>query len=116
MKEYIGCDAHKKYSVFVSVNEQGQSSRPLRVSHERETYRQFLASLPAHSPIALEATGHWYWLADEIEEAGHQVHLANAGEAKKRMGKTNKTDKLDAAGLGMLLRMGTLPEVWIPPA
>jgi transposase len=116
MKEYIGCDAHKKYSVFVSVNERGQFGGPVRVSHEREPYRQFLASLPAGSPIALEATGHWYWLADEIEAAGHQVHLANAGEAKRRMGKTNKTDKLDAGGLGMLLRNGTLPEVWIPPA
>jgi len=87
MKEYIGCDAHKKYSVFVSVNEHGHPGRPVRVSHERELYRQFLASLPAGSPIALEATGHWYWLADEIEAAGHQVHLANPGEAKKRMGR-----------------------------
>ena len=33
------------------------------------------------------------------------------------MGKTGKkTDKLDANGLGILLRNGTLPEVWIPPA
>ena len=27
-----------------------------------------------------------------------------------------KIDKLDAAGLSILLRNGTLPEVWIPPA
>jgi transposase len=32
------------------------------------------------------------------------------------MGKPNKTDKLDAQGLAILLRNGTLPEVWIPPA
>ena len=33
------------------------------------------------------------------------------------MGKTTKkTDKVDANGLGILLRNGTLPEVWIPPA
>jgi transposase len=32
------------------------------------------------------------------------------------MGLTNKTDKLDARGLAILLRNGTLPEVWIPPA
>ena len=33
------------------------------------------------------------------------------------MGKTGKkTDKVDAGGLGILLRNGTLPEVWIPPA
>ena len=32
------------------------------------------------------------------------------------MGLTNKTDKLDARGLAILLRNGTLPEVWIPLA
>jgi len=37
-------------------------------------------------------------------------------EAKRRMGKTKKTDKLDATGLAILLRNGTLPEVWIPPS
>jgi transposase len=31
------------------------------------------------------------------------------------MGKPNKTDRLDARGLGILLRNGTLPECWIPP-
>lgn len=32
------------------------------------------------------------------------------------MGETGKkTDKMDADGLGILLRNGTLPEVWIPP-
>jgi transposase len=32
------------------------------------------------------------------------------------MGLTKKTDKLDARGLAILLRNGTLPEVWIPPS
>src|ERR1700758_4718879 len=31
-------------------------------------------------------------------------------------GLTHKTDKLDARGLAILLRNGTLPEVWIPPS
>jgi len=116
MKEYIGCDAHKKYSVFVAVDEQGHAARAVRVEHDREVFRKYLADLPEKSPIAVEATGHWYWIADAMEAAGHQVHLTNAGEAKKRMGGTHKTDRLDARGLGMLLRNGTLPEVWIPPA
>ena len=32
------------------------------------------------------------------------------------MALTKKTDKLDARGLAILLRNGTLPEVWIPPS
>jgi hypothetical protein len=54
-------------------------------------------------------------MVDEMEKAGHHPHLANPTEAKKRMGKANKTDALDAKGLAILLHNGTLPESWIPP-
>jgi transposase len=116
MQQFIGCDAHKRYSIFSSITERGQIGRPVRVSHDREAFRKHLEQLPAGSPIAVESSGHWYWLIDEVERAGHEPHLVNAGEAKRRMGKPNKTDKLDAQGLAILLRNGTLPEVWIPPA
>ena len=66
--------------------------------------------------IAVEATGSYSWLVDEMERLGHRPKLCNPLEAKRRMGLTNKTDKLDAKGLAILLRNGTLPEVWIPPS
>lgn len=115
MEQFIGCDAHKKFSVFVAVNEKGQAGEALRVTHDRQHYREFLARLPPHSAIAVEATGHYSWIVDEMESAGHLPKLANALEAKRRMALTKKTDKLDARGLAILLRNGTLPEVWIPP-
>jgi transposase len=121
MEQFIGCDAHKKYSVFVAVDERGEAGPAIRVGHDREQYRQFLEGLPAGSQIALEAGGHYYWMVDGMEAAGHHPRLAHPLEAKKRMGKTGKktgkkTDQVDATGLGILLRNGTLPEVWIPPA
>ncbi len=115
MQPVIGCDAHKKFSVFVSVDQKGKASRPVRVDHDRDLYCQYLRSLPPGSDIALEATGHWYWIVDAMEQAGHHPHLANPFEAKRRMAKSNKTDALDARGLAILLRCGTLPESWIPP-
>src|SRR4051812_3113639 len=90
--EFIGCDAHKKYSIFASVTEKGRVGRAVRVGHDRATFRKYLEQLPSGSPIAVESSGSWYWLIDEIEQAGHQPHLVNAGEAKRRMGKPNKTD------------------------
>ena len=116
MEHFIGCDAHKKFSVFVAVNEKGQAGEAFRVPHDRQVYREFLAQLPAHSLIAVEASGSYSWLVDEMELSGHRPKLANPLEAKRRMALTNKTDKLDARGLAILLRNGTLPEVWIPPA
>jgi transposase len=115
MQQFIGCDAHKRFSIFVAVDERGNATRPVRIEHLREEYAHFLNELPPGSEIAVESTGHWYWLVDAMERAGHHVHLANPMEAKKRMGKTNKTDALDAKGLAILLRNGTLPESWIPP-
>ncbi len=40
--------------------------------------------------------------------------LVHPRKAKLMMGQINKTDKLDANGLAMLSRNGTLPTVWIP--
>ena len=116
MEQFIGCDAHKKFSVFVAVNEKGQAGEALRVAHDRELYREFLARLPPHSSIAVEASGSYSWLVDEMERSGHRPRLCNPIEAKRRMAATKKTDKLDARGLAILLRNGTLPEVWIPPS
>jgi transposase len=116
MEQFIGCDAHKRFSVFVTVNEKGHAGEAVRVTHDRQLYREFLARLPPHSAIAVEASGSYSWLVDEMERSGHHPRLCNPLEAKRRMGLTNKTDKLDARGLAILLRNGTLPEVWIPPS
>jgi len=116
MKQYIGCDAHARYSIFVSMDENGKAAAPTRVEHDELEMRRFLSTLPAGSPVALETSGNWYWLVRAMEEAGLDPRLAHALEVKKRMPGRNKTDGLDAKGLALLLRNDALPEVWIPPA
>lgn len=116
MKQYIGCDTHTRYSVFVSVDEKGRIGAPVRIDHGGRDLRDYLAKLEKDTPVAVEASGGWYWFMDELEDAGMDARLVNPLEAKRRIGGRNKTDKLDARGLAILLRNGTLPEVWIPPA
>jgi len=115
MRYYIGCDAHKKYSVFGGISEVGEIIPTRRVEHDREGYRSFLEELPQGSQIAVESVGNWYWMIDAMEKAGHVPALVHPAKAKLMMGQINKTDKLDARGLAILARNGTLPEVWIPP-
>ena len=114
MNHFIGCDVHKKYSVFADVDEKGVPGPVRRVEHDRLSFRSYLSELPSRSPIAVETTGNWYWIIDEMERAGHSPALAHAAKSKLMMGQINKTDKLDATGLATLLRNGTLPSVWIP--
>jgi len=116
MKYYIGNDAHKKYSVFVTVNENGRAGSPERVPHDKDLYKKYLATLPQGSPIAIESVGNWYWMIEAMEQGGHQPVLVHPRKAKLLMGLINKTDKLDAKGLAMLNLNGSLPAVWIPPA
>ena len=115
MKQYIACDMHKRYSVFELTDEAGNAREPVRIEHERESVRAFLKSLPSGAPVAVETMGSWYWMIDDIEEAGLEPRLVHAGKAKVMMGHIHKTDKLDAHGLNELQRTGTLPTVWIPP-
>ncbi|MEK7404720.1 MAG: hypothetical protein AAB225_06395 [Acidobacteriota bacterium] len=66
MEPFVGCDAHKKYSVFVALDAAGELGAGARILHDRALFRQFLESLPAGSPIALEAGGAYYWMVDEM--------------------------------------------------
>jgi len=116
MKKYIGCDAHARYSIFAVLREDGRWEAPVRVEHQESEMERYLKQLSPGTPVALESSGNWYWLVRAMEEAGLEPRLAHALEAKKRMPGRNKTDHLDAKGLALMLRTGSLPEVWIPPA
>lgn len=114
-KQYIGCDAHRDYSVFRMMDERGGQSAPMRVSHRDGEMQRFLKTLPPESPVAIESCGGWMWLVRAMEEAGLEPHLAHAFKVKQRIAGPHQTDESDAGGLAMLLRNGTLPEVWIAP-
>jgi transposase len=113
--QYIAFDSHKKYT-FVSVaRPDGGLLKEGRIEHKRGAIKTFLSRFEPHSPVAVETTGNWYWIVNEIEQAGMLPQLVHARRAKLMMGMVNKTDKLDARGMNQLQRNGTLPVVWIPP-
>jgi hypothetical protein len=60
MGYYIGCDTHKKYSVFAGISEAGEIIPAQRVEHDREGYHSFLKGLPPASQIAVGSVGNWY--------------------------------------------------------
>jgi transposase len=87
----------------------------VRVNHQPGAIKEFLSDFPEGTPVALETVGNYYWIVDEIEQAGCVPQLAHAAKAKVIMGNINKTDKLDATGLATLIHLGSLPTVWLPP-
>jgi len=79
LKQFIGCDAHKKFSVFASTDEAGVHGRTTRVTHERKVFREYLRELLPGSEIALETSGCYYWIVDDMEQAGHYPRLLRPG-------------------------------------
>ena len=115
MKEYIAFDSHKRYTLAEREEVATRRARQVRIDHRPGAITQFLRSCRRGTTVAVEATANWYWIIDEIEQAGLRPALVHPRKAKLMMGMINKTDKLDVHGLNRLQRNGTLPTVWIPP-
>ncbi len=116
MREYISFDSHKRYTLMEREDMQGEFARQQRIEHEPGAICRALEGCEKDTPVAVEATGNWYWIVSEIEQAGLRPLLVHPRKAKLMMGMINKTDKLDVHGFNRLQRNGTLPTVWIPPA
>jgi transposase len=113
--ENIAFDSHKRYTFCSVENADGVIVEEGRIDHVRGAIGRFLERFTPGSPVAVETIGNWYWIIDEIEEAGMKPQLVHARKAKVMMGCVNKTDRLDVRGLNRLQRVGSLPTVWIPP-
>ena len=110
----IAFDSHKRYTVSVAEEENGKKINTARIPHSRGAITGYLKQFRQGSPVAVETIGSWYWIVDEIEQAGFKPVLVNAHRAKMMMCNSNKTDRLDAEGINRLQRAGTVPSVWIP--
>ena len=115
MEEYIAFDSHKRYTWVDRQDRLTGKHNGDRLEHAPGAVRDYLIGSKPGTAVAVEATGNWYWITDEIEQAGLVPRLVHPRKAKLMMGQINKTDKLDAQGLNRLQQNDTLPTVWIPP-
>jgi len=113
--EIIALDAHKRYSYVCVQDSEGNFLCEGRINHAKGQVAGFLSQWTPGTSVAVETVGNWYWIVDEIEQAGMNPRLVHAHKAKLMLGSINKTDKLDARGLNKLQRAGTLPCVWVAP-
>jgi transposase len=116
MGSYVGIDLHRRRSVVVVLNEDGERVSWSRIDNTPANLAgEIVAAGGSACEVAMEATWGWYWAADVIGECGARLHLAHplgiAGYENRRV----KNDIRDATLLADLLRMGRLPEAWIAP-
>src|SRR5262245_34047966 len=112
---HVGVDLHKRTSQVAVLAEDGELTR-YRLVNDVERVKRFFAELPPKTPVAIEASGTWWWLVDLLESLGHQPVLSHPKQTRAIASARLKNDRVDADRLVLLLRGDLLPTVWIPPA
>ncbi len=115
MTAYVGIDLHRRRSLVVCLDERGERLWWRRIENSPQTLMEAVGEAGPGPEVVLEATWGWYWAADVVAEAGGRVHLAHPRGVKGFQNRRIKNDLVDATMLADLLRMGSLPESWIPP-
>jgi transposase len=111
----VGIDLHRKRSHVAVIDESGSQLLSRRIVNDPTTFLELLARIEGESKIALEATYGWEWLADLLQEAGYELHLAHPLRTKAIAAARVKTDAVDARTLAHLLRADLLPEAYVAP-
>ena len=115
-----GLDVHRRQITYeVLDTTTGETRRGQLSPASRAEVRAWLEQFHGQSAaFALEATTGWRYLVEELQRAGHAAHLAEPADTRALRGpkRRAKTDRTDAHHLRELLRAGTLPESWPPPA
>ena len=113
---WVGIDLHRKRSHVAVIDEQGELTVSRRIVNDRDTFLELLGDpQDGDTHVALEATYGWEWLAELLEEAGYDLHLAHPLRTRAIAAARVKTDAIDAKTLAHLLRTGFLPEAYIAP-
>jgi transposase len=112
---FVGIDLHRKRSQVAVLDGEGRELRSRRIVNDPELFLALLAEIDGECRVALEATYGWEWLAELLEDAGYELHLAHPLRTKAIASARVKTDAVDARTLAHLLRSDLLPEAYIAP-
>jgi transposase len=112
---FVGLDYHQAFIQVCVMDASGRVLSNHRCANTWQAVWECVARYGEYVHAAIEACCGAADLAEELVAAGWQVSLAHAGYVHKLKQSPDKTDWSDARLLADLLRVGYLPNVWLPP-
>jgi transposase len=113
-RQYVGIDLHRRRSVIVRMDEDGQVLGVEQVRNDPLEFSMAMAKAGSDPEVALEATYGWYWAADLLQADGARVRLVHPLGLHWDSRRV-KNDIRDSTELAQRLRRGDLPEAYIAP-
>jgi transposase len=116
MTRYVGIDLHKHLIVGHVIDAAGKQVDTFRYESVHHVTLDHIGStrLTPQDEVVLEATTNCWAVVRALEPFVARVAVSNPMATRAIAKAKVKTDKVDAAVLAHLLRLGYLPEVWQP--
>lgn len=111
---YIGIDIHKRFPQICIVDEQGRRVLTIRIENTPHAVAAYFSTVSLPASVAMEPTHNWGRMYDLLSSMGFEVRICHPRDAKLIGLAQVKTDKTDAYKLATLLRVGLLPESYVP--
>jgi transposase len=100
----IGLDIGDRYTYVAVIDEDGELIEESRIRTTPEVIRRRFGSMP-RTRIALEVGTHSPWVSRLLEDAGHEVVVANPRRLRFIYDSDDKSDRTDAEGLARVARL-----------
>jgi len=113
---YVGLDVHSRSSFCVVMNRAGEVVAQAKLENSMQAFTEFFRPFVRPMEVAVEATTDAYYIADMLYKLGLTTRLAHPRRLRLIAESSSKTDRHDAFILADLLRMGRLPEAYLPSA
>lgn len=114
----VSMDIHKRFSKAVALSAAGEILEEARIAHgDQRLMSSYFTRFSAGTPVVMEATFNWPWIADLAEEQDLIPHLAHPPRLREYAKGLAKTDRKDAVFQGKVWLAGDIfPESYRAPA
>jgi len=109
----IGVDFHKRTSSYHVLDENGKRIKKCKLVNDRQTIREFVASIPGPKQLAMEATRSWNLYYDTVCDLVDQFHLGHPKKMKAITESETKNDPHDAELTARLTYADFLPKAHV---
>src|SRR5918996_3616634 len=110
--KYVALDVHSATIVAAVHNAAGKSVMESVIETKARTVRDFIKGITGRVQVTFEQGTQAAWLYDLIKPLVAEVIVCNPQHNKLVSGSGNKSDRIDANKLAMLLRQGGLKPVY----
>lgn len=111
---YVGIDLHKLNFTYVMLSSDGRQLSSGQRTTQAGDIADFASSLDSRHRVVLEPIENCFWFIGFIRPYAGSVSLANSYKVRLIAESRLKNDRIDARILADLLRVGYLPESYIP--